>query len=461
MDKKKKNRKSKETLETTETPETPETPETMKTSETTETTDVKITEEFTKVICDFADDLLTTFPDIIDKTENPIKELKNRITNDEDMDSKEQLETLIKTIYHHCKKTFPQYFFFILYENNELFNKETELFLLPNINFIDLWKSDITDTTRSTIWNYLKLLLFIVVADVNTKDTFGDSAQLFEAINNDEFKKKIAESLSEMETIFKKNMSTSTQGANKKKTTNEGKNEGKNEGEVEEEDMELPNAEDLHNHINQMMEGKIGSLAKEIAEETAEDLDINMTDQSSINDVFSKLFKNPTKLLNLVKNVGSKLDSKIKSGEIKESELMQEATDFVANMKNMPGMNNLESLFSKMGIPGMGGKGGKVDMGALNRELEKNLNKAKMKEKMLNKLEKNRNKEKEKQGAKQEIEGTIKDLGINDFGMQELLYSLGEQAEKSKPEQKPEQKRNKRKQKKPKMVSIISESEPS
>jgi hypothetical protein len=180
-----------------------------------------------------------------------------------------------------------------------------------------------------------------------------------------------------------------------------------------------------------------------------------------MNDVFSKLFKNPTKLLNLVKNVGSKLDSKIKSGEIKESELMQEATDFVANMKNMPGMNNLESLFSKMGIPGMGGKGGKVDMGALNRELEKNLNKAKMKEKMLNKLEKNRNKEKEKQGAKQEIEGTIKDLGINDFGMQELLYSLGEQAEKSKPEQKPEQKRNKRKQKKPKMVSIISESEPS
>ena len=454
MDKKKKNRKAKETPDTPETPETPE------------TTDVKITEEFTKVICDFADDLLTTFPDIIDKTENPVKELKNRITNDEDMESKEQLETLIKTIYHHCKKIFPQYFFFILYENNELFNKETELFLLPNINFIDLWKSDITDTTRSTIWNYLKLLLFIVVADVNTKDTFGDSAQLFEAINNDEFKKKIAESLSEMETIFKKNMSTSTQGANKKKTTNEGENEGEVEEDgPEEEDMELPNAEDLHNHINQMMEGKIGSLAKEIAEETAEDLDINMTDQSSINDVFSKLFKNPTKLLNLVKNVGSKLDSKIKSGEIKESELMQEATDFVANMKNMPGMNNLESLFSKMGIPGMGGKGGKVDMGALNRELEKNLNKAKMKEKMLNKLEKNRNKEKEKQGAKQEIEGTIKDLGINDFGMQELLYSLGEQAEKSKPEQKPEQKleqkRNKRKQKKPKMVSIISESEPS
>ena len=363
--------------------------------------------------------------------------------NDEDENNKiNNVDAVIKRCYDHCKKMFPQFFFFILYENNELFNKETELFLLPNINFIDLWKSEITDTTRSTIWNYLKLILFIVVADVNTKDTFGDSAQLFEAINNDEFKKKITESLSEMENIFKKKMSQPTQSNRKKKTTDSNEKNEKNENEDADadadadEDMELPNAEELHNHINQMMEGKIGSLAKEIAEETAEDLDINMTDQSSINDVFSKLFKNPTKLLNLVKNVGSKLDSKIKSGEIKESELMQEATDFVANMKNMPGMNNLESLFSKMGIPGMGGKGGKVDMGALNRELEKNLNKAKMKEKMLRKLEKKRG---TTAAPKVPIEGTIKDLGKNDFGMQELIYSLGEQSEKSKPEQKPEQ----------------------
>ena len=425
-------------------------------------TETQIIEDFTKVICDFAEDLLITFPDIIDKTDNPIKELINVIKNTSDTSDITIINNLIKSIYTYCKSTFPQYFFFILYENNELFNKESEVFLLPNINFVELWSTDISDETKSTIWNYLKLILFTVVADVNTKDTFGDSAQLFEAINNDEFKKKIAESLTEMENIFKKKSSKSGEGGG---DGNGGGGEGGGEGGEGggggsggcDDDIELPNAEELHDHINQMMEGKIGSLAKEIAEETAEELDINITDNSSINDVFSKLFKNPAKLLSLVKNVGSKLDSKLKSGEIKESDLIQEATDFVASMKNMPGMNNLESLFSKMGIPGMGGgMGGKMDMGALNRELAKNLNKAKMKEKMLKKLEKNRK-------DIQKTEGTIKPLGINDFGMQELLYSLGEHAEKSKPENKPENKRenkrNKRnKRKKIKIVNVIPES---
>ena len=43
--------------------------------------------------------------------------------------------------------------------------------------------------------------------------------------------------------------------------------------------------------------------------------------------------------MNMVKKVGSKLDSKLKSGEIKESELMEEASQLMEKMKNMPGAN--------------------------------------------------------------------------------------------------------------------------
>ena len=43
-------------------------------------------------------------------------------------------------------------------------------------------------------------------------------------------------------------------------------------------------------------------------------------------------------MMDLVKNVGSKLDNKIKSGDIKESELMQEATELMSKMKDMPGI---------------------------------------------------------------------------------------------------------------------------
>ena len=68
---------------------------------------------------------------------------------------------------------------------------------------------------------------------------------------------------------------------------------------------EMPNAEDIHNHVEKMMGGKLGALAKEIAEETAKDLDIDMNDASSVSDVFKNLMKNPTKLMGMVKSVGS------------------------------------------------------------------------------------------------------------------------------------------------------------
>ena len=50
-------------------------------------------------------------------------------------------------------------------------------------------------------------------------------------------------------------------------------------------------------------------LAKEIAEETANEL--NADDEfENVDDVFQKLFKNPGKLMGLVKNISKKLDDK-------------------------------------------------------------------------------------------------------------------------------------------------------
>ena len=49
-----------------------------------------------------------------------------------------------------------------------------------------------------------------------------------------------------------------------------------------------------------------------------------MDGATNVGEVFQKLFKNPGKINEYGKNVGSKLDEKLKSGEIKESELMKE-----------------------------------------------------------------------------------------------------------------------------------------
>jgi hypothetical protein len=150
----------------------------------------------------------------------------------------------------------------------------------------------------------------------------------------------------------------------------------------------IPNAEQLHEHINSMMGGKLGKLALELAEDTARDLNLDMDNTGDVKDVFQKMFKNPGKMMNMVKNIGGKIDEKIKSGEIKESELMEEGMELLNKMKNMPGMGNMEQMFSQMGIPGLG-KGAKINMGAMESQLNKNMKNAKTKERLRAKVEAN------------------------------------------------------------------------
>ena len=167
----------------------------------------------------------------------------------------------------------------------------------------------------------------------------------------------------------------------------------------------IPNPDDLQDHLKSLMGGKIGQLAQEIADDTAKDLDIDTDDVSNVNDVFAKLFKNPGKLMNMIKKVSSKLDEKLKSGELNETELMKEASDLVDKMKNTPGMKNMESMLNKMGLGGMGGnKGGKVNMNLFQSMMKKNIKKTSQRDRMLKKL-KERQLEKH---IKQELEKKMK-----------------------------------------------------
>ena len=55
-----------------------------------------------------------------------------------------------KSVYKYCEKYYPDKFFDILYEKEELITGDDSYFL-PNIQFSKLWKEDITDRTRKTI----------------------------------------------------------------------------------------------------------------------------------------------------------------------------------------------------------------------------------------------------------------------------------------------------------------------
>jgi hypothetical protein len=330
----------------------------------------KVPADFKKIIVDMTKDILVSFPE---QRQLLHPELANLVFETEPA----TVERSLSIIFDFCKTVYPSRFFDILYQKNEIFD-QADIEFLPGVNFHTLWKENISDKTRETIWKYLQLVLFNVVSSISDGDTLGDTAKLFEAINENEFKAKLEETIKQMHTLFGEDQD---KDKDQKKDGAEG--EGAEGSGINLDD--LPNPSDIHEHVTNMMNGKLGKLAREIAEETAADLNINMENAESVSDVFKRLMNNPTKLLSLVKNVGSKLDEKMKSGEVKESELLEEASEMMKKMKNMPGMGDLQSMLSKMGMNT--GKGsGKVNVNAMQANLDQKLKKAKNTERLLKKM---------------------------------------------------------------------------
>ena len=400
-------------------------------------------EEFKKIMNDFTNDLVSSYPELKSKFEN--------------ID--------YNSYYHYCKDLYPENFFHILYENNELFENEQAQFLLPEVNFKEIMEDEtFSESSKKTLWKYIQLILFCVCNNLKNKSDFGDANYLFEAIKEDDLHKKIEETMSEMKNIFMNfDSSSNEQGeegegienvfenmmgdiSNIEDMFNQGlsgedsfKNmfQQGNSGENPFENMMDP--EHMKSHLSDIMGGKIGNLAKEIAKEASTDLGIdeNMS-QDSQEDFLKNMFKNPTKIMDIVKNIGNKLEEKFKSGEIKESELMEEAQEIMGKMKDMPG---LKEMMKSMGMD----TGGKFDFKGMANKMQQNMKQAKAKERMKKKLdEKNKNK-------LQEDTGNIEDIGNETFIWNDSNSNSNEPLKKSSSKStNPKKNKGKKKKKKEK-----------
>ena len=412
-----------------------------------------ISTEFQTIILDFLRDIDCSFPEYHET-------LAKYLGYSHEM--KPMPDELYIELYTHCKEVYPVRFFDILYKNESLFSYNTApasdakdstvsdasresgassasatngstgadkaqasdastVSMLPGIDFREIWATeDIADNTKDIIWKYLQLVLFSIVNNLSDMGSFGDTAKLFEAIDDNELKTKLEEVIGEMGSMFggadgpdgaddgstpqshpnldetlKKATEFMSQAFEGHQTNGAGSSSpGGGSGPAPPSSVPVPDASAIHEHLSGILNGKIGKLAKEIAEETAADLNLDMENETSMKGVFQQLLKNPGKLSGIIKTVGSKLDSKLKSGELKESEIMQEASELMSKMKNMPGMNNLASMLSKMGMNmpgglgggGGGGGGGKVNFGAMQSQLNKNMKQAQMRERLLKKV---------------------------------------------------------------------------
>ena len=152
-------------------------------------------DEFEKIITDFVLDVKTSFPEYSS-------------TIDEYYDN-EVLK--VGMLFDHIMKEFPEKFFDILYQNEEMFeNKDNNTKeLLPNIDFVELWNLDgISSTTKDKLWKYLQLILFNVVSHVKSNETFGETAKLFEAIDESEFRDKLEKTIDDMSSLFEEMQNT-------------------------------------------------------------------------------------------------------------------------------------------------------------------------------------------------------------------------------------------------------------
>jgi hypothetical protein len=379
------------------------------------------TQQLDKLFSDFISDLKTTYPEY----DTQFKSLYN--------DEKLNMDLIL----NHCQNVYPQRFFDILYKNEDIFKEDSEsnTHFLPNIEFKNLWNLEgVSDNTKETIWKYLQLIVFSVIGSVEDKSVFGDCEKLFEAINEDEFKSKLESTMQDLEHIF----DFATNDVSQNDTTESDTSNN----------FQMPNPEDIHSHISGLLDGKLGKLATEITEETVQELDIDISNMTSGNEVFEQLFKDPTKLMKIVKKVGTKLDSKMKSGEINEKELMSEATELMKQMKNMPGMGKMDDMLKNLGplasqLGSSMGKNARFNKGAFNNLMKKE----EAKERMLKTIQK-RKEEREKQ-AKLEEERKAQRLQQSSVTQEQIEALLNEEwiNEPLSKKQKPVQSKNKKKKK--------------
>jgi hypothetical protein len=366
-----------------------------------EPTIIEIPENFKSIIYDFTNDLSLTFPEysyLWQKWADPY-------VSEED----------IKELFEYILKVYPERFFDILYQNEDIFKPDNDnnTLFLPNVEFKMLFNcKDLSETTQNALWKYLQVILFSITNSIKNKSIFGNTSAMFDGIEAEELQNKLQETMVSIGEFFEnlqskldekddsqdqananddsppqeddfEKMFENIPGMDSFKKTFDFKNMSKN----------MPNPEELNDHLKGLFDGKIGKIAKEMAEEITQDLTgilgEDYSDVKTTQDIFKKLIKNPKKMIDLVKNIGGKLEKKMKSGELNQEEIMKEATDIFGKMKGMGGEDGdfneiIKNLMKNMG--GLG-KNAKFNKGAMNTMMKKQSYMEKMKMKLEKKKE--------------------------------------------------------------------------
>ena len=376
-------------------------------------------------------------------------------------------EEELKNLLGYMASVFPERFFDILYQNNEIFQQEKaqqiNVYFLPGVDFRLLFTLNISENTRQTLWKYLQLIMFQIMEEVKNKAAFGETANIFEGIKEEDLHKKLQETFENLQNFFTSQNAgepndlgkmfegfQEAAGAAGAGATSESEDKGTSGGSSGPPFSGI-NMEKLQEHLKKLMEGRIGSLVKDLMHELKDDFESfqdelkkhmgddydKMNEESGeaggkapdMSAIMKHLMKDPTKLMQILKKVTEKLKTHMTPEN--QQEYMRETMDI---MKEMGGREEFMKVFEQMkhNMGGMG-KNMRVDQNALVR-MEKN---AAMKERMRRNLEEKKKdaskegnhlekredgtqvfkiegQEQPKTTSKEEIERLMKEYGLHD-----------------------------------------------
>tara|TARA_B100001287_G_scaffold276858_1_gene290205 strand:- start:8160 stop:9458 length:1299 start_codon:yes stop_codon:yes gene_type:complete len=388
----------------------------------------KFTEEFRSSIVDFAKDLVTTFPEYSSfLTKWTLKE-----TSDEEF----------QKLFEYSLKVYPERFFDILNQDVSLFSKESEINVsfFPGLSFKMIYNCEgVSDKTRETIWKYLQVILLILVKSMQDKMNFGEAMDMFNKIDVSELQGQLENAMANISKFFddfESENATESQKADKddsKEETPQSEDNGK---------RNIPNMEDIRDHLQFLFNGKIGKLAKELADDMGNDLAAtfgeDLDNVNSTSDVLSALMKNPEKMGNVVKTVKDKLANKMESGDITKDELVKEASEMMSKMQglgeNLGGMAGMGNLFKDMAksmgmnIP----KGARLNTGAMKDAEKRASLKERLKSRALAKKQQEIVKQLEEEAVRIQREQEYQKFMEENPDLEKTIFSLeGDKQEKS------------------------------
>ena len=260
-------------------------------------------------------------------------------------------------MWRFCRKNYRKHTLSILFKDDGIFSTHPTDFIPKTHFFRDVWSCEgVSDSIRESIWNHLCVILFTVLevdeADdkekVDAADFGAAATQMFSAISESDLMTKLTETLDRINATAMAATTDATEAAATDATDTEAK----------EKDSPF-SVEKIRAHLSSVMKGNIGKLACEIAEEAVADL--GLSDCTDNKEVFLQLLKDKSKLQQIYTKVTTRVQEKIESGELKESEVIEETKELLNEFRNMPHMGELGKLFSSIG--GFNPK--KMDVGAM------------------------------------------------------------------------------------------------